>query len=530
MIAIQNMSGIAPRTTPEMLPDTFAQTALNVLLHNGGVQSLSAPVTVATPTKVGTKKAIYRFGTNEPESQYWFSWTTPVSVARGPIPDDTTERTYFTGDGTPKKTDVSLALQSGTSYPVAAYELGVPAPVTAPFATVVAGTGPTVTEQRAYVFTNVTGWGEESAPSPAAIVSVDSSHNAQLINLDDVPAGQYNITKRYIYRTVSSNSGTNYYWIGEIAAGVTTFTDNVAITAIGEPLATLDWDVPPDDLQGIVALPSGAMCGFTGKDVCFSVINAPYAWPQKYRLTCDYDVVAVAPMGQGVAVLTKGYPYFINTGDPESAQMIRIEEEQACVSARSVVPFKGGVIYASPDGLVSLSMSGANVMTDKIYDRKKWQLLNPSDIFAVKHDNRYYGFLASGGFVLDLDGNFTLHDITATAAYVDPVLDQLYIAVGTNIQKWDSGSAKTHTWKSKRYNLPLPMNFSCFQLKANSYADTTLKMYADGVLKYTVAVTSANPFRLPSGFLSRIYEFEISGTDHWTGLMVANSMTELKNG
>ncbi len=552
MIVLANMGGIAPKVTPELLPDQLAQTAQNVILHNGGVAPLRAPSTVATPTKAGTKKSIYRFGVSQPESQYWFSWTTLVNVARGPIPGDTTERTYFTGDGTPKKTDMTLALSSGTSYPVASFELGVPAPTTAPVAVQEAGTGPTVTEQRAYVFTNVTAWGEESAPSPAVVATADATHVVRLNNIEAVPGGAYNITKRYIYRTVSSASGTNYYWIGEIASGVTTFLDNVSITAIGEPLPSLDWDVPPDDLQGLVALPSGAHCGFSGKDVCFSVINAPYAYPQKYRLTCDYDVVAVAPMGQGVAVLTKGYPYFINTGEPESAQMIRLNEEQACISAKSVVPFMGGVIYASPDGLVNMSQSGVTLLTDKLYDRKTWQAINPSSIFACKHDGRYYGFLDTGGFILDLAGNFTTHDITATACYVDPVLDQLYLAIGTNIQKWDAGSLKTHTYKSKRHNLANLTSFSCGQIKSNSFDNLTLKviatmdnasdataianasggaLVANGkLLTHTRSVTSPAPFRLPSGFSARMYEIEISGTDHWTVCMIAGSVEELKNG
>ena len=62
MIVLQNMGGVAPRVTPELLPDTKAQTALNVKLVNGGVKSLKTPTTVATPTRAGTAQTIYRFG------------------------------------------------------------------------------------------------------------------------------------------------------------------------------------------------------------------------------------------------------------------------------------------------------------------------------------------------------------------------------------------------------------------------------------------------------------------------------------
>lgn len=529
MLTLSNMSGVAPKITPELLPDQAAQLALNVRLHNGGVGALRAPVTVVTPTKAGPCTTIYRFGKNAGESLYWFKWSTAVNVCRGPIAGDTEERTYFTGSGAPKKTKFDLATQSGTDYPMAAYELGVPAPTAAPTLTQVAGTGPTVEEQRAYVYTNVTSWGEESAPSPPSIGAATAALLLQVSGFSALPTGQYSIISRRIYRSVAAATGTNYYLVKEIPAATASVVDDTAITAIGEPLPTIDWDVPPADLAGLIALPSGALCGFSGKEVCFSVIGAPYAWPQMYRLTTDYNIVAVAPMGQGVIVLTDGYPYMINTGDPESAQMIRLDEEQACVSARSVVPFGGGVLYASPDGLVMVSSGGVSLITKEIYDREKWQALTPANIFAVKHDSRYYGFLAAGGFVFDVAGHLTFHDVTATAAYVDPVLDQLYVAVGQDVQRWDAGSAKTHTWKSKRWNLGSLTMFSCAQIKANSFADLTFKLYVDGALAHSQSVTSADAFRLPTLGRARLYEIEITGTDHWTACAVAGSMTELKN-
>lgn len=546
MLSLSGMGGIAPRVTPELLPDNVGQMALNVVLNNGGVKSLRAPVTVATPTKAGVAKTIHRFGRNQPESQYWFKFSTICNVVRGTVPGDTEERTYWTGDGLPKKTKFDLATSSGTDYPMAYYNLKVPAPTAAPTLTQIAGTGPTVAEKRAYVYTNVSSWGEESAPSPATIGDADATHVLRLTGFSAVPTGSYDITTRYIYRTVTSSSGTNYYYVGQIAAAATQFDDTTAIESIGEPLPSLDWDEPPDDLAGLVVLPSGAMCGFSGKDICFSPIGIPYAWPMKYRLTTDYNPVAVVPLGQGVVVLTDGYPYLINSGDPESASMARLDEEQACVSARSVVVIGGSIIYASPDGMVSISQAGTDIVTKNQFDHDAWQAINPAQIHGYKHDGRYYGFMDSGGFILD-GGNYTPHDVTATAGYVDPVLDRLYVMVGSNVQKWDSGSAKTHTWKSKRWNLGRPMAFSYAQVKANSFANTTFKLISavpagvtanlsgagwsyvvgSGVATFTKTVTSADAFRVPSGYMSTLYEIEISGTDHWTACFVAQSAEEI---
>ena len=234
IIPMQGMGGISPKITPELLPPNAAQVAKNVRLHNGGVASLKTPTVVATPTRVGSHQTIYRFGKNQPDYQYWFSWSSHVNVARGPIAGDTEERTYYTGDGVPKKTNFPLATQSGTGYPVAYYNLKVPAPTAAPTLSSVAGAGPVVTESRAYVYTNVSAWGEESAPSPATIGDATAATVVQLSNFSAVPTGSYSITQRYIYRSVSASSGTNYYHVGTIAAATTTFTDNVDIAAIGE--------------------------------------------------------------------------------------------------------------------------------------------------------------------------------------------------------------------------------------------------------------------------------------------------------
>lgn len=553
-IAIANPGGIAPRIVPDQLPEGLSQIATNVRLHKKGVAPLRAPVTVATPTKSGPFKTIFRFGKNQPESQYWFAWPTVVDVARGPILADSEEKTYFTGDGVPKETKLDLAIQSGTDYPVASYNLKLPAPTLAPTLVQVSGTGPTLQEERAYVYTNVATFGsqrKESAPSPAATITATSSLVPKLSGFGSPPSGQYNVTHRYIYRSISNNSGTNYYFVGAIDISATEFTDTTADTAVGEALPSLYWDVPPDDLQGLIVLPSGALCAFSPslKCVCFSVMGMPHAWPQKYRLASEYNVVAVRAMAQGVVVLTDGYPYFISSSDPENAVMQRLDEEQSCVSARSAVTFGGGVLYASPDGLVLITSSGTKLLTDSLFDRESWQALGPQNIFAAKHDGRYYGFLSSGGFVFDGAGNFTTHDITATACYVDPVLDQLYVAVGTSIKKWDAGAAKTHTLKSRRYILGNPTSFSFAKVRAASYASLTFRLFftlndatvtraesgsnwslaiSAGAGVFTKTVTNGEPFRLPAGFLGKSYEIEISGTDHWTVVAVATSVDELK--
>lgn len=90
MFHLTNMGGVAQKITPELLPDNMAQSAINAILHRGGVAPLKTPVTVATPTKAGVKKSIYRFGIAQPEwavfkLQWWdrdalLDWITPTTA------------------------------------------------------------------------------------------------------------------------------------------------------------------------------------------------------------------------------------------------------------------------------------------------------------------------------------------------------------------------------------------------------------------------------------------------------------------
>lgn len=129
---IKSFGGISPKVPARYLQDTMAQTALNGVVFNGSLQPLSnVGSAVHTLTKVGTPLTIYRFGQDSvSDSQYWFHWTSDVNVCRSQISGDTSEWTFYTGDGAPKATYGQLAL-SGSNYPAVSRPLGLPAPTTA---------------------------------------------------------------------------------------------------------------------------------------------------------------------------------------------------------------------------------------------------------------------------------------------------------------------------------------------------------------------------------------------------------------
>ncbi len=144
VLQIKSFGGISPKVPPRYLQDSQAQAATNSVVFSGALTPLQdVGAAVTTLTKSGTPKTIYRFGQDTPsDSEYWFHWTTDVNVCRGQISGDTSEWTFFTGDGAPKATYSSIAL-SGSNYPAVSRPLGLPNPdlALAVTANAVTGTG-----------------------------------------------------------------------------------------------------------------------------------------------------------------------------------------------------------------------------------------------------------------------------------------------------------------------------------------------------------------------------------------------------
>lgn len=539
-IAHRIFSGIAPRLDPRRLGETNAQTAQNCDLRNGVLRALRGTTSTWALTKVGTIKTIYRFGqTLTDEAQYWFHWVDDVDVVRGQIVGDTEERTYYTGDsvhGHPRVTKASIALTGGTNYPMNSYRLGVPAPASAPTLDSVTGAGDGNVETRAYVYTYVTADGEEGAPSLPLVVDCEGGQTVNLAGLLTSISGDYNITAKRIYRTVSTaSSPTDYQFVVELPLATATYADSKLATELGEIIPSLDYDMPPAGLKGLVSLPNGVVAGFMGNDVYLCEPYRPYAWPAKYIQSVDAPVVGLGVFAETLVVLTKAMPYVMFGSDPNTMVVRKSELAEACVSKRSIVSMSGGVFYASPNGIVMIGPSGGKLITEGIIDKEFWASLKPESISAYHYDGRYIAFYDTGtvqaGFQFDPgDPNqpFSMLEAYALAGYTDPVRDALYLNVSGTVRKWDSGGTPyTYTWRSRIHEAPAEVNFAWGQVVGEAYP-VTIKLYADGVLKYTLAVASTNPFRLPSGFVATDWEIELIGTNKVTAVYLAQGIDELK--
>lgn len=94
-LKLLGFSGEIPKLIPRLLPDMSAQSAFNTRLDDGGLTPVrKGRLEHAFPGGAGAShKTIYRHG------ETWLGWDAVVNVAPGPVAQD---RLYYTGDGVPK--------------------------------------------------------------------------------------------------------------------------------------------------------------------------------------------------------------------------------------------------------------------------------------------------------------------------------------------------------------------------------------------------------------------------------------------
>jgi hypothetical protein len=532
-VRIATFKGAMPKMSERLLGVENAQAAVNCRLDSGALRAWNAPLEVATgPWKVGVKRSLYHW------KNLWFHWLTDVDVVRSPIATNITDRVIFTGDGKPKITDDSIA-SAGTLFPAAAYDLGIPAPISTPSVTVGPEPGEpdeALKRARNYLFTYVSDWGEEGPPSDAS--TTVEVYDGQLVTVGGLAplAGSYaGPGSKRLYRANSGSASTEFQFVVELPMAQTSYADTVPGEDLAEALQSLNFDPPPEDLAGLSVMPNGMLVGFSGNDLCFSEPYQPHAWPTDYRLHTDHPIVALGVMGQSVLVATTDDAYMAQGVDPAAMSLRKVGAQQACVSKRSLVEVLGTVVYASPDGLVMGTEAGLQVATEPMISREQWQAYSPSSMHGVYHEGRYYAFYDTGAeqgcLILDASGvGLVTSPIHADAATVDPEDDTLYLLKGDALTAWDRAEGSlTYRWRSKVFDAPRPINFSFVQVEADAYP-LTLRVYGDGALRFVRVVGSARPVRAPAGFLARSWEIELEGSARVHAATLAESIEELRAG
>lgn len=488
-IVLRGFIGEQPRILPTLIAGNAAQQAINVRLDDGGLTPQRRPVPEATIASAA-HQTIYRW------SGSWLSWDGIVHAAPGPV---ATERLYRTDGVKPK-------LRVATTD----YDLALPAPASALTATL-GGVGAGDTTTRIYVYTWVTGFGEESKPC-AVSNSIDwkPGNTVTLSGFLAAPAGR-NITKQRIYRSQTGQSGTYFYLIAERAASNANFADTVAVDAFADALPSLDYDTPPDALEGLTSLPNGIMAGFVGKDLYFSEPYRPHAWPLKYVLTTDYSIVGLGAVGNTLVIATTGKPYVAVGTHPQSMQMDAVNANLPCLNRRSIANLGFALVYASHEGIVAVDGSGtARLVSANLFNRDGWAVFDPSTIiggqisgrYVAFYDTLYEGTPLQGALLVDVgDAPFLMRtDAVANAVFYEIGSGALFfLDKGTSqVMLLDApgGAREQMYWRSKQFEFSMPVGMAVLRVRTK---DTLTGDELDALNAAIAAVVAANAAAMAAG-------------------------------
>lgn len=459
MIRVASFAGEIPRLIPRLLEQNFAQIAQNTKLENGALLPIRRGKFI---TKMPFDcKTIYR------RDDKWLGWQKVVNVEPGPV---ATDRLYVTGDGKPK-----IIVGDNT------YDLAVIRPALKPTATVNGDPDDELSSTVLFAYTWVTEFDEESEPSDLSVgVEWSPGLSVTLSGFSEPPQGR-GVNRMRIYRSQTSSLGdTTLYFIAEREASTANFEYTEAQYPMNEIIPSMDYNPPPDDLQGLVALPNGIMAGFVGKKVYFSEPYRPHAWPEKYVMTVDYQVVGLGVFGSSVAVLTTGMPYVMQGTSPDTMTSERLEVNLPCLNANGIVDLGYSVAYPSTEGLVTVSQNGAEVATRFLLTMDQWRGMAPESFVAGQFSGRYMasydytddnGLQQRGIIIFDLSGSqafLVRAGDDADAMYFELGTGRLFLLRnGRDVFEWDAASEPygEQLWRSKKFVLSTFTNFGCIMVE-----------------------------------------------------------------
>jgi hypothetical protein len=468
-IRIASFAGEIPKLIPRLLNQNYAQIAQNTKLENGAL----------VPIRRGKYmhrmpfdcKTIYLYNGE------WLGWENFVNVEPAPVASD---RLYVTGDGKPK------IIVGGVTY-----DLAVARP-TSKVTAVVSGTpDPALSSTVLFAYTWVTEFDEESEPSDLSDGVLWSPSLSITVSGFSAPPTGRAVNRMRIYRSQTSALGqTTLYFIAERAASTANFVYDQATYPMNEVIPSTDYNPPPDDLQGLVSLPNGFMAAFSGKKIYFCERYRPHAWPEKYVMTVDYPIVGLGVFGSAVAVLTQGMPYVMQGTSPDAMTSQRLEVNLPCVSANSIVDLGYSVAYASPQGLVTISQSGAVVASAALMTVDQWKEIQPDSFIAGQYAGRYmvsYNYTDATG--IDRRG-MVVFDLSGAQPFIVRVSDDadaMYFELGTgrlfllrnsrDVYEWDAIGEPygEQVWRSKKFVMQAFTNYGCIMVEGEDVMTSAQK-------------------------------------------------------
>lgn len=469
-VRVSPFGGMVPAVDDRLLPDVNGALSEDTWLYDGKAVGIPAPKLLKS-LGVNTNK-VYRIPNNFTDSVHledstWMEFPhADTDVLRTQVVDDTFDRFYWVSPNTVPRY-APLATIKAQAPNVTGYILGIPAPIGTLVATPSGGASATL-KSVSYVQTFVSAYGEEGPPSnpvTLASVKIDATVTLTLLAADPNDLGvNRNLTKKRIYRTVTSTSGvTTYFFVAEVAIATASYVDNAgtdtdAVISLNAELQSTNWQAPPDDLQGMVSLSNGMVVAFRENEVWFCEPYRMHAWPAQYVLVTEYPIVGLGVANQMLVVLTEGFAYTGSGINPGSVNLVKVPGLLPCLSRGSIVSTTRGVFFAAPLGLAIISSAGVAIATKELIRKDKWAaMVAVNTLRAAQLGDGYFGYGQARFGVFDVLGfdttSFTQQDFGDSRRGI--LIDPTSQSVAFNLQTSDIpvANVQTDAWSGEVFVL-----------------------------------------------------------------------------
>lgn len=479
-IKLQQFGGMVPRMGQQLLNNENAEYAENALLLSGELRGINGQQLVVDLRHIQytiqrVYRALYRTGASE-----WVTFPDPtIDFVKGPLVNDLYDRYYWTSESGPPMMNTLARIANGDDP----FLLGVPRPTSPP---IVApqndGTEGAVEVSRAYVYTFVTAYGEESAPSDATVATGQDDGSWIISNMSTtVPEEELrNVQTKQVYRTVTSAAGgVAYHFVAELPLGQSDFTDtrDTDIVAAERTLESQKYNPPPTDLIGLMAHPNGFLVGFNGRDIHFSEPYRPHAWPVDYVLSTTDPIKGLGVFMQSIAVCTSGFPYIASGTRPDGITFTKAQTPEPCLSdRRGIVSMPFGVYYPGDNGLMLVGPQGFVNATKPLMTKTEWQRdYVPWALHSVRWQTQYVGYWDDDDGVMFGPDEPVAALVELKNVWQHSVIQEDLFS-GSVFQVFDNivyefnpafGVPQTYTWRSKEFVTPKPVNFGACKFEAS---------------------------------------------------------------
>lgn len=290
---------------------------------------------------------------------------------------------------------------------------------------------------RSYFYTYVNKYGEESAPSsPSEVVLKDWNASASLSGITSPPA-ELCVTKIRIYAMVPGMEAgqgaqpagdSGYYLVGEIEAGDTTFSHNMASSpTIGPMNMTEEYDAIPATAFDISHWGTNQLAFLSGDTIRFTEPWNYSVAPEKYKLRLSDNPLRL--------LTTSRYAYVLGCGSAEVIDVSLDCDQGGCkglslatdryplIGVQSPATYGNSVIYATNEGIVALEGVNSSILTKDVLTRDQFLEMHPHTMRGVVHNGYYYGATDTHTFRLAINNqsqaeSFSYLSIRPKAFYV----------------------------------------------------------------------------------------------------------------